>query len=154
MAAPQMTNCADVHSFLNDATKCRLSFTHARATINAIDQSAMSVMTENIFSSVPTSLVGEHITRLLTSPNVTIERIVSSQQHASPEGLWYDQDRDEWVIVLAGSAGLLFEGEREPRVLAAGDHVHIPAHARHRVAWTDPTQPTIWLAVHYCGTSP
>ena len=53
------------------------------------------------------------------------------------------------MLVLSGSAGLLFEGEDEPRVLRRGDYVFIPARARHRVAWTDPKQPTIWLAVHY-----
>jgi cupin 2 domain-containing protein len=53
------------------------------------------------------------------------------------------------VLVLAGAAGLVFEGEAEPRVLRPGDYLLIPAHRRHRVAWTDPEQPTVWLAVHY-----
>ena len=53
------------------------------------------------------------------------------------------------MSVLAGSAGVLFEGEAEPRTLRAGDHLLIPAHTRHRVAWTDPDRDTIWLAVHY-----
>jgi cupin 2 domain-containing protein len=53
------------------------------------------------------------------------------------------------VLLASGSAELLFEGERAPRRLEAGDYIHIPAHARHRVAWTDAEQPTIWLAVHY-----
>jgi cupin 2 domain-containing protein len=33
--------------------------------------------------------------------------------------------------------------------MGPGDHVHIPAHRRHRVEWTDPAQPTVWLAVHH-----
>ena len=33
--------------------------------------------------------------------------------------------------------------------LKTGDHIHIPAHTEHRVAWTDPDNDTIWLAVHY-----
>jgi hypothetical protein len=41
----------------------------------------------------------------------------------SPPGFWYDQFWAEWVIVLAGSAGLCFEGEAEARVL----YVLIPA---------------------------
>ena len=102
----------------------------------------------NLLSPLPGDPTGEHVTELLSSPNVTIERIVS-RGHASPPGFWYDQDRAEWVIVLAGSAGLLFEGEAAPRILKSGDYVHIPAHARHRVAWTDAVQPTVWLAVHY-----
>ena len=51
--------------------------------------------------------------------------------------------------MLAGSAGLLLEGEDRPRVLEPGDHLLIPAGARHRVEWTDPGRPTVWLAVHY-----
>jgi cupin 2 domain-containing protein len=53
------------------------------------------------------------------------------------------------VLVLAGSAGLLLEGEAKPRVLRAGDYLLIPPHRRHRVAWTDGERPTAWLAVHY-----
>ena len=69
--------------------------------------------------------------------------------NASPPGFWYDQAQHEWIAVLAGSAGLLFEGEVEPRILRAGDFLNIPAHARHRVEWTDADQPTVWLAIHY-----
>ena len=52
-------------------------------------------------------------------------------------------------MVLAGSAGLLVEGEDGPRTRRAGDHVHLPAHCRHRVEWTDAARPTVWLAVHF-----
>ena len=71
------------------------------------------------------------MTELLAAPGLRVERIVSTGQ-ASPPGLWYDQDRAEWVLVLSGSAGLLFEGEDGPRVLGPGDHVLIPARARRR----------------------
>ena len=53
------------------------------------------------------------------------------------------------MLVLAGSAGLLIEGEAAPRTLGPGDYVHLPAHVRHRVAWTEAGRDTIWLAVHY-----
>ena len=102
----------------------------------------------NIFANVPEGLLEEQLTELLSAPGLRIERIVSTGQ-ASPPDFWYDQDGAEWVLVLSGSAGLLFEGEDEPRVLRRGDYVLIPPRARHRVAWTDPKQPTIWLAVHY-----
>ena len=52
------------------------------------------------------------------------------------------------MIVLAGSAGLLIEGEDAPRILAPGDYLEIPPHVRHRVEWTDSARPTVWLAVH------
>jgi cupin 2 domain-containing protein len=34
-------------------------------------------------------------------------------------------------------------------VMRPGDYVHIPAHQRHRVEWTEPDQKTVWLALHY-----
>jgi cupin 2 domain-containing protein len=102
----------------------------------------------NIFEKVPQRLPEEQITELLAAQGLRIERIVSTG-HASATGFWHDQDCAQWVLLLSGSAGLLVEGEAEPRVLGPGDHVLIPAHIRHRVAWTDPEQPTIWLAVHF-----
>ncbi len=101
----------------------------------------------NLFAGLPDALAGEQVTAIVAKPQARIERIVSCGQ-ASPPGFWYDQDFDEWVVVLAGSAGLLIEGEASPRSLAPGDYVHLPAHVRHRVAWTDRTRATVWLAVH------
>jgi len=108
----------------------------------------MTIEVRNIFALVPPATPHEQLTALLTTTNMRLERIVS-HAHASPEGFWYDQEWAEWVIVLKGSAGLLFEGESAPHVLQAGDYVDIPAHARHRVAWTDAREPTVWLALHY-----
>jgi cupin 2 domain-containing protein len=102
----------------------------------------------NLFAALPQRLDDEQTTALVANENLRIERIVSTGQ-ASPPGFWYDQPWAEWVSVLAGSAGLLFEGEAEPRVLRPGDYLLIPAHRRHRVAWTDTEHPTVWLAIHY-----
>jgi len=102
----------------------------------------------NILTDLPPSLSSEVVDTLAESDSVRIERIVSTGQ-ATPEGEWYDQELDEWVLVLAGSAGLLFEGAQEPKRLAAGDYSLIPAGCRHRVAWTDPAVKTVWLAVHF-----
>ena len=101
----------------------------------------------NLFERIPTQLAQEEITTLILSPALRIERIVSRGQTGAPD-VWYDQPRDEWVVVLAGSAELAFADGTTMR-MAAGDYVHIPAHRRHRVAWTDPAQATVWLAVHY-----
>jgi cupin 2 domain-containing protein len=87
---------------------------------------------------------------LVETPACRLERIVSTG-HATPVGEWLAQERDEWVLVLRGGARLHFEGEAEPRVLRPGDHVVIPAGRRHRVEWTDPSEPTVWLALHYSG---
>jgi len=102
----------------------------------------------NLLADVPASLAGEALCELLATPELRIERIVSTGQ-ASPPGFWYDQDWAEWVLVLAGQAGLLIEGEAAPRVLGPGSYVHLPAHCRHRVEWTSAEMPTVWLAVHF-----
>src|SRR4051812_20741879 len=102
---------------------------------------------EDVFAEVPANLPEELIQTLLTTPSFRIERIVSLG-HTSPEGFWYDQETHEWVLLLNGAARLRFEGE-EPLDLLPGHFVNIPAHKRHRVEWTDPARPTVWLAIHY-----
>jgi cupin 2 domain-containing protein len=104
--------------------------------------------TANLFRFLPAPAHEEVLDVLAESPSVSIERIVS-RGHRSPEGFWYDQDRTEWVVVLRGRAALMLEGEASPRMLEPGDALTIPAHARHRVEWTDPDQDTVWLAVFY-----
>lgn len=90
----------------------------------------------------------EQLDLLIQKPHLRIERIVSTGQ-ASPPGFWYDQEEDEWVLLLTGRAGLRLEGQENVRTLNPGDHVHIPAHTRHRVEWTDDQERTIWLAIFY-----
>lgn len=102
----------------------------------------------NVFASLSAPMHAEALEVLAESPWVSIERIVS-RGHQSPEGFWYDQDRNEWVVMLRGQAALLFEGEDCSRVLKPGDALTIPAHTRHRVEWTAPGQDTVWLAVFY-----
>jgi cupin 2 domain-containing protein len=101
----------------------------------------------NLLADLPVHPSEELLQTLLSKATLRIERIVS-HGHASPEGFWYDQDTHEWVLLVSGAARLRFEGE-EPVEMAAGSYIHIPARTRHRVEWTDPQQPTIWLAVHY-----
>jgi cupin 2 domain-containing protein len=100
----------------------------------------------NLLAPLPASRGEEVFETLLSTPSVRIERIVSSGQVSSD---WYDQAQAEWVAVLSGGAVLQFEDEATPRELRAGDHVLIAPHRRHRVTWTDPDRPTVWLAVHY-----
>lgn len=108
---------------------------------------SMAKERENLFSSMG-SLDNEVADVLLKSPaGVRIERIVSRGQR-SPPGFWYDQDEDEWVTVLVGKARLDIEG-RGIVELGPGDHVHLPAHLRHRVEWTEPGRMTVWLAVFW-----
>jgi cupin 2 domain-containing protein len=102
---------------------------------------------DNLFDGIPAEIPAEIFQTLLETDNFRLERIVSGGQ-ATPPGEWYEQDSHEWVVLLTGSACLRFEAEPD-LVLRAGDHLFIPAHRRHRVEWTDPTRPTVWLALHY-----
>lgn len=101
----------------------------------------------NLFAEIPAELPEELFQTLLSTPGLRIERIVSLGQ-ASPEGSWYDQESHEWVLLMQGAARIRFEGE-EPIDLLPGAFINIPSHKRHRVEGTDPSQPTIWLAIHY-----
>lgn len=103
-------------------------------------------MSPNLYD-LPTPLpAGELFADLIPDTGVKIERIVSGGQ-STPEGEWYDQERDEWVALIQGNAVLVYEDGSE-LALGAGDHVLIPAHTRHRVASTSSEPPCIWLAVH------
>jgi len=102
----------------------------------------------NLLSDIPDDLPDELLETLLDADSVRVERIVS-QGHTSPEGFWYDQEQNEWVVVLKGAAKLRFEGDDSTLEMKPGDCVNIPAHKRHRVEWTTPEEPTVWLAVHY-----
>lgn len=104
----------------------------------------------NLFADIPTSLEQEWFHTLWSNATVKIERIVSKGQF-SPPGFWYDQDWDEWVVLLKGSAALQFEGDSEEMALGPGDAVLIPAGVRHRVTRTDDKTETVWLAVHMLG---
>ncbi len=106
--------------------------------------------TDNLFDNIRAHLPEELITTILQVSGVRIERVVSQGQ-ASPPDFWYDQDDNEWVVVIEGRATLQFEGELESVELQRGSYVNIPAHTRHRVAWTDPNQKTVWLAIQYRG---
>jgi cupin 2 domain-containing protein len=101
----------------------------------------------NLLGDLPAARADEIVEILATGRGVRIERIVSHGQ-ASPDGFWYDQAEAEFVVLLSGAARLRFADE-EMRSLKPGDFVDIPAHRRHRVDWTDPGQPTVWLVVFY-----
>jgi len=106
----------------------------------------------NILADLPDS-TEEIFETLLEKPGIWIERIISSGQ-ATPDGEWYDQGNDEWVLLVCGSAGLRIEGEPSLRRLEEGDFILLPAGCRHRVEWTDPAVKSVWLAVHFQDSIP
>jgi len=106
----------------------------------------------NLLAHLPHSLPAEQFDTLLQRRGVRIERILSTGQ-SSPPGFWYDQDEDEWILLLSGSATLLIEGENSGRDLFPGDTLLIPAHCRHRVERTGTSEPTVWLALFFPADS-
>jgi cupin 2 domain-containing protein len=103
---------------------------------------------ENLFSGIPDHLPDELFTTLLQVEGLRIERIVS-QGHVSPPKFWCDQEEHEWVVLLTGSAAIEFESEPDPVELKPGTCLNIPAHKKHRVVCTNPTEKTVWLAIYY-----
>jgi len=101
----------------------------------------------NLYRDISNPTPGEVVTPLAGSGPVRVERIVS-RGHASPPGFWYDQDEEEYVLLVSGAARIELEGG-DTRELGPGDWMEIPAHLRHRVAWTAPDRDTIWLAAFY-----
>ena len=98
----------------------------------------------NLFANLFTGVDGESFATLFENRAAKVERIVS-HSHGSPEGFWYDQADDEWVIVLSGSATLEF-ADGELAEMNAGDYLTIARHVKHRVART--SSETVWLAVY------
>ncbi|MGZ5576228.1 MAG: cupin domain-containing protein [Methylobacter sp.] len=107
----------------------------------------MNPANPNIFKNIPNQLPEELIECIFKQDNIQIERIIS-QGHITPAGQWYDQDWDEWVLLLQGEAILRYENDNRSFHLIAGDYLLIPAHTKHRVEWTPPDLQTIWLAAH------
>jgi cupin 2 domain-containing protein len=111
-----------------------------------VNEDAAPVAGGNLVSDLPVPGAEEVVTLILERPGLRIERIVSLG-HATPADAPYEQAEDEWVMVVQGAARLWLDGRGEV-ALRPGDHLVIPAGVRHRVTWTAPDEPTVWLAVH------
>ena len=99
-----------------------------------------------MFANIPATIPTEIFESLIQTDTIKIERIISKGQQ-SAEGYWYDQDQAEFVLVLQGQARIQFETHTVD--LNAGAYLNSAAHQKHRVAWTTPTEETLWLAVFY-----
>ncbi|MDU4959347.1 MAG: cupin domain-containing protein [Sporomusaceae bacterium] len=107
----------------------------------------------NLFAELPLrQQPEERMDTLLQTAHFCLKRIISTGQ-ASPPDYWYDQDEDEWCVLLTGGAALRFEDRQELVELKPGDWLHIAAHRRHQVAWTKPDEASVWLALHYVPES-
>jgi cupin 2 domain-containing protein len=90
--------------------------------------------------SAPTQ--GEVVERLVSSDDVIVEHILSGRLESPVD---YEQDHDEWVAVLEGSARVEISGETLS--LTARDWLLLPRGTAHRLIETTPG--TRWLAVHF-----
>lgn len=106
------------------------------------------IHSSNLLKKIPKSLKEEVFENILLNDKFKLERIIS-KGHITPQGEWYDQDQNEWVMILKGNADLKIEGKIDLLKLVEGDSILLPAHVKHRVERTDESQETIWLALHF-----
>jgi len=107
----------------------------------------MELTEGNIFNAPETVSKEEIFKTLFKGSNIKIEQIISSGQVSPAEG-WYDQQENEWVLLLEGTAKLEFENNRI-KTLKKGDYLMIPTHCRHKVIYTSTEPKCIWLAVFF-----
>ena len=103
-------------------------------------------MMGNMFEKIPKDLSDEVFEDILKSKNIRIERIISKGHKTELD--WYDQDENEWVMLLSGEAEILFE-DGSVVELKSGDYIDIKAHQKHKVLWTKEDELSVWLAVFY-----
>lgn len=106
-----------------------------------------AIEVKNIFENIPQNLSAEFFEDIISSENFRLERIIS-EGHTSPPEFWYDQEQNEFVLLLSGSAEILFDDDSLVE-LKPGDYIIIPAHKKHRVEKTDTNKKTFWLTLHY-----
>lgn len=105
------------------------------------------VKVQNLLTGLPAAKRAEAFTELLARPGIRVERIVSRGQ-STPEDAPMVQERDEWVLLLEGAAGMRIE-DSDTFALNPGDHLLIEAGRKHWVCWTASDRPTVWLALHF-----
>ena len=101
----------------------------------------------NLLENIPDAIPNEIFQDIVSTDTIRIERILS-QGHSSPETGWYDQDENEWVLVLSGYGVIEFENGDAIK-LKPGDYLNIKAHQKHKVKSTSPNETTVWLAIFY-----
>lgn len=105
------------------------------------------IRAKNVFSGTSKSSKEEQLEQILSSSEVRIEIILSPRGYSAPSGEWFDQNENEFVIVLKGEAELLFEDGNQKVKMKRGDYINIPAHVRHCVERVQ--HDTYWLEVFY-----
>ncbi len=103
---------------------------------------------KNIFGNIPGKLSKELSNKILSKKDIKIVRIIS-KKHITPKGKWYNQSKNEFVLLLKGSAKLTFIKDNKTKTLKMkkGDYINIPSHLKHRVDKTD--KETVWLTIFH-----
>ena len=101
---------------------------------------------KNIFKNFYGGSKTEIEEEIFTAKNIKLARI-KSIGHTSSENFWYEQDTDEWVMVLGGFGEIEWP-DGSKKMLGAGDYIFIPAFEKHRVSYTSQDPPCIWLAAY------
>jgi len=140
-----------------------------KANLKIRARSRNEIKKGNLYEKIPKKLSKELFNTIVLKNNCKIERIIS-MGHKTPKGKWYNQNKNEFVMILKGSAELLFfpdkkypndtkqeilHNDTKQEILhkghkikmKTGDYINIPAHLKHRVDKT--SKKTIWLAVFY-----
>lgn len=94
----------------------------------------------NIFEKLP-PLENEIFEILHKQKDIEITHIVSSSKIPNKE---YDQEEDEFVLLLEGEARLSIEGKE--KLLKKGDYIFLPAHTKHKILHVKNN--THWLAIY------
>lgn len=100
----------------------------------------------NIFDEIPVDKSEEKFFEIFKDEKIKIEKIVSNGQK-SPQDFWYEQEKNEFVLILEGFAIVEFEDFEVE--LKKGDCLNIKAYQKHRVKFTSLDETTIWFAVFY-----
>ncbi len=104
------------------------------------------MLKKNFFELDKVSLEKEYVEEIHRNDSFKVERIISNG-HSSGKDFWYDQETNEFVLLLSGEAKIQFEDETIE--LSPGDYITIPAHKRHRVEYTSSIDKTFWMTIHY-----
>ncbi len=102
--------------------------------------------TKNIYNSSVLNKQEEVIEEILSTKSFRLEKI-SSFGHRTPDNEWYDQDNDEWVLLLKGRATILFQIQNKTVNLKEGDYFLIKKHIKHRVEYV--SEDALWLCIHF-----
>ncbi len=101
---------------------------------------------KNIYLQKNKSSKSEIIEEIISTKSFKIEKI-SSFGHPTPNNKWYNQDKNEWVLLLKGHAILKFKKDDYKINLNEGDYILIKKHLEHRVEYT--SDDALWLCFHY-----